>query len=196
MPKHLIDMSNRVDTSEFTHRLDAVLAAYRKLPTEIATVAVNFSKDRFREQAWLDKTKEKWKPLKNARNRKGRRSQTILVDTGRLKRSIRKIKVTQDQIIIGSSEPYASIQNDGGEIKKTVQVKSHQVRSHRRRAYTRSRNGRAETVKAQTIKSFNVKSYSRKMNTKIPARQFMGKSDRLNRRIVTLITVRFKNALK
>lgn len=189
-------MSNRVDISEFARRLDAVLAAYKKLPAEIATVAVNFSKDRFRDQAWLDRTKEKWKALKNPRNRKGRRSQTILVDTGRLKRSIRKIKVTQNQIIIGSSEPYASIHNDGGEIKKTVQVKSHQVNSHRRRSYTRTRAGRTETIKAQTVKAFRVKSHARKMNTKIPARRFMGNSDRLNRRIVTLVTVRFKNALK
>lgn len=189
-------MSNRVDISEFTRRLDAVLAAYQKLPTEIATVAVNFSKDRFRDQAWLDRTKEKWTDLKNPRNRKGRRSQTILVDTSRLKRSIRKIKVTQDQIIIGSDAPYAKIQNDGGTINKTVQVKSHQVNSHRRRAYTRTRDGRTETIKAQTVKAFRVKSHTRKMNTKIPARRFMGNSYRLTNRIETLVTVRFKNALK
>lgn len=189
-------MNNRVDISEFTRQLDAVLTVYKKLPTEIATVAVNFSKDRFRDQAWLDRTIEKWAQLKNSRNRKGRRSQTILIDTGRLKRSIRKIKVTQNQIIIGSSEPYASIQNDGGEIKKTVQVKSHQVNSYRKRGYTRTRNGRTESIKAQTVKSFRVKAHTRKMNTKIPARRFMGNSYRLSNRITTLVTIRFKNALK
>lgn len=189
-------MKNRVNISEFTRRLDAVLAAYKKLPTEIATVAVNFSKDRFRDQAWLDSTKEKWTPLKNPRKRKGRRSQTILVDTGRLKRSIRKVKVTQNEIIIGSDAPYAKIQNDGGTINKTVRVKSHQVGSHRRRAYTRTRDGRTEKIKAQTIKTYRVKSHTRKMNTTIPARRFMGESQRLARRITTLTVYRFRNALK
>lgn len=187
---------NRVSTSEFTRRLDAVLDAYKKLPTEIATVAVNFSKDRFREQAWLDSTKQSWAPLANKRNRKGRRSQTILVDTGRLKRSIRKVKVTQNQIIIGTDVPYAEIHNEGGEIKKTVTVKSHQVGSHRRRAYTRTRDGRSENVQAQTVRSYVVKSHTRKMNLKIKSRRFLGNSDRLSRRIVTLVTIRFNNALK
>lgn len=189
-------MKNKVNISPFTRRLDAVLAAYKKLPTEIATVAVNFSKDRFRDQAWLDTSKEKWAKLKAPRSRKGRKSQTILVDTGRLKRSIRKVKVTQNQIIIGTDVPYAEVHNEGGEIKKTVTVKSHQVKSHRRRAHTRSRDGTTEKIKAQTVKSFVVKSHARKMNTKIPARRFMGNSDKLSRRIVTLATVRFKTALK
>lgn len=189
-------MAKKPDISDFTKKLDAVLGAYKKLPTELATVAVNFSKDRFRDQAWLDTTEDKWQDLKQPRQRKGRRSQTILVDTGRLKRSIRKIKVTQNEIIIGSSEPYAKIQNDGGEIKKTVLVKSHQVKSHRRRAYTRQRGGRTESIKAQKVNTYTVKSHARKMNTKIPSRRFMGDSKRLKRRMITLITYRFRNALK
>lgn len=189
-------MVKKPDISDFTKKLDAVLAAYKKLPTEVATVAVNFSKDRFRDQAWLDQTKDKWKDLKQPRKRKGRRSQTILVDTGRLKRSIRKIKVSQNEIVIGSDVPYAKLQNDGGEIKKTVKVKAHQVKSHRRRAYTRQRDGRTENIKAQKVKTYVVKAHARKMNTKIPARRFMGQSKRLERRLITLITYRFRNALK
>ena len=185
-----------VDISDFTRKLDAILAAYKKLPTEISTVAVNFSKDRFRDQAWLDQTKEKWQPLKNPRKRKGRKSQTILVDTGRLKRSIHKVKVTQEQVVIGTNEPYAEIQNEGGTIRKTVQVRAHQVKSYRRRAYTRTRQGRTENIKAQTVKPFRVKPHARKMNTTIPSRRFIGQSNRLSRRIVTLATVRFNNALK
>lgn len=189
-------MAKQPDISDFTRKLDAVLSAYKKLPTEVATVAVNFSKDRFRDQAWLGETKEKWKDLKQPRKRKGRKSQTILVDTARLKRSIRKIKVTQNEIVIGSDVPYAKIHNEGGEIKKTVQIKAHQVKAHRRRAYTRVRDGRTENIKAQKVKTFAVKPHARKMNTKIPSRRFMGKSKRLERRIVTLITYRFRNALK
>lgn len=189
-------MAKKPDISDFSRKLDAVLNAYKKLPTELATVAVNFSKDRFRDQAWLDTTEEKWQDLKQPRQRKGRRSQTILVDTGRLKRSIRKVKVTQNEIVIGSNEPYAKIQNEGGTINKTVRVKAHQVKSHRRRAYTRQRDGRSERIKAQRVNTYAVKSHTRKMNTKIPSRRFMGHSRRLERRMITLITYRFRNALK
>lgn len=189
-------MSNRVDISEFTRRLDSVLETYRRLPTEIATIAVNFSKERFRDQAWLDETKHKWKPRKTQRGRTGRRSQTLLVDTGRLKRSIRKIKAATDQVIIGTDVPYAEIHNEGGEIKKTVNVKSHAIKSHRRKAYTRNRNGRAERIKAQTIKTYTVKAHTRKMNLKIPSRRFMGNSYTLARRIELHVTARFVRALR
>jgi phage gpG-like protein len=187
-------MSNRVDISEFTRRLDSVLETYRRLPTEIAVIAVNFSKERFRDQAWLDETKHKWKPRKN--KRPGRRSQTLLVDTGRLKRSIRKIKATPEQVIIGTDVPYAEIHNEGGEINKTVNVKSHAIKSHRRKAYTRNRSGRAERIKAQTIKAHTVKAHARKMNLKIPSRRFMGNSYTLARRIELHVTARFIRALK
>lgn len=189
-------MSNRVNISEFTRRLDSVLETYRRLPLEIATIAVNFSKERFRDQAWLDETKRKWKPRKTQRGRTGRRSQTLLVDTGRLKKSIRKIKATTEQVIIGTDVPYAEIHNEGGEIKKTVNVKSHEIKSHKRKAYTRNRNGRVERIKAQTIKSYTVKAHIRKMNLKIPSRRFIGNSYTLARRIELHVTARFVRALK
>lgn len=189
-------MSNRVNISEFTRRLDSVLETYRRLPPEIAVIAVNFSKERFRDQAWLDETKHKWKPRKTQRGRTGRRSQTLLVDTGRLKRSIRKIKATTEQVIIGTDVPYAEIHNEGGEINKTVNVKSHVIKSHRRKAHSRNRNGRSERVKAQTIKAYTVKAHTRKMNLKIPSRRFMGNSYTLARRIELHTTARFRRALR
>lgn len=187
-------MNNKVDISDFTRKLDSLLKTYQRLPNEIATIAVNFTKERFRDQAWLDETKHKWKPRK--RERSGRRSQTLLVDKGRLKRSIRKIKATTEQVIIGTDVPYAEIQNEGGEIKKTVNVKSHAIKSHRRKAYIRNRNGRAEQIKAQTIKTYTVKAHTRKMNLKIPSRRFIGNSYTLGRRIELHTTARFVRALK
>lgn len=188
--------NNNVDMREFTNRLDAVLQTYQKLPTEIATIAVNFSKERFRDQAWLDKTKHAWKPRKKMRGRSGRASQTLLVKSGRLKRSIRKIKATTDEVIIGTDAEYAEIHNEGGKIDKTVNVKAHTVRSHRREAHTRTRSGRTEKIKAQTIKSFRVKAHIRKMNTKIPSRRFIGESFTLIRRIELHTIARFRRALR
>ncbi|MDL2289892.1 phage virion morphogenesis protein [Paludibacteraceae bacterium OttesenSCG-928-F17] len=179
-------MANKVNTIDFIRKLDAVTDAYKKLPAEIATTAVNFSKDRFRDQAWLDTTKEPWKKLKRqrrGRNGKVSNNQTILVKSARLKRSIRKISVTESRVIIGTDVPYAQAHNDGVK-NKDVTIKEHIVKEH-----NRTRNGRKERVKEYTVKA-----HSRKMN--IPERKFIGNSYTLERRIVLLTTARFMRALK
>lgn len=187
---------SKVDISDFTRKLDALSDSYRKLPNEIAATAVNFSKERFRDQAWLDKTKENWKPRARRRAGSSKKSQTLLVNTGRLKRGMRKISATQDSVIIGNDVPYAQIQNDGGTINKTVTVNQFTKKGFNKKSYTRKRNGRSENISAHAVKSHSIKSHSRKMNLKIPARTFIGKSDMLERKLLSLITDRFKEALK
>lgn len=189
-------MKNIPDISEWTRKMQALKATYSKLPDEIAAVAVNFSKERFRDQAWLDSTKERWKSRKKPRKGGQKRSQTLLVDTGRLKKSIRKISANQNQIVIGTDVPYASIHNYGGTISGTFKVRSHTVKAHRRRAHTRSRAGRTERIKSQTIKTHTVAAHMRKVNTRIPQRQFLGDSYTLRRRIYLLTAARFSRALK
>lgn len=44
---------SKVDISDFTRKLDALSNAYRKVPNEAAALAVNFSKERFRERHGL-----------------------------------------------------------------------------------------------------------------------------------------------
>lgn len=187
---------SKPDLSEWTRKMQALKAAYAKLPNEIAAVAVNFSKDRFRDQAWLDSTKERWKPRKQPRRGGKNRSQTLLVDTGRLKKSIRKISASPSQVVIGTDVPYASIHNYGGAITGTFNVRAHTVKAHRRRAHTRNRAGRTEHIKAQTIKAHVVKSHTRRVNMRIPQRQFLGNSYTLSRRIYLLTASRFSRALK
>lgn len=171
-------------------------ATYAKLPNEIAAIAVNFSKERFHDQSWLDETKERWKPRKKPRKGGQKRSQTLLVDTGRLKKSIRKISANANQIVIGTDVPYASIHNYGGTITGTFKVRAHTVKAYRRRAHTRVRSGRTEKIKAQTIKTHVVAAHLRKVNTRIPQRQFLGDSYTLRRRIYLLTAARFSRALK
>jgi len=187
-------MSIIVDTREFVSKCDALSKAYSRIPNEVAAIAVNFSKERFVEQAWLDVTKTKWKPL--SRKRSGKKSQTVLVKSGRLKRSIRKIYADTNRVIIGTDVPYAEIHNNGGKIKDTVTVKQHSVKQYNRKSFTRTRKGRTENIKAQTVKSHVVKSHSRKMNLTIPARPFIGSSYTLERRIYLHMTVQFIKALK
>jgi phage gpG-like protein len=177
---------NRVDISEFTRKIDALNNAYKKVPNEVAAIAVNFSKERFRDQAWLDKTKESWAKLKQRRKGGAKKSQTILVNTGRLKRGTRKIFANPDQVAIGNDAPYAQIQNDGGIIKRSVTVKS-----FNKKIYSRLRKERKETVRAHSVKS-----HTRNMNTKIPSRRFIGDSFTLQRRIYLHIAASFSRALK
>lgn len=177
---------SKVDISDFTNKLDSLSQAYSKLPNEIAATSVNFSKERFRDQAWLDKTKETWKPRSRSRQGGSKRSQTLLVNTGRLKRGIRKVRADENLIIIGNDVPYAQIHNDGGIITGSAMVKQYTKKEHER-----YRKGRKEIVK-----SHKVSSHIRKLNIKIPSRKFLGNSYTLERRLYLLIAARFTKALK
>lgn len=153
--------------------LDSVNNAIQKMPGIIATEAVNFSKERFVNQNWIDNTTEPWKRRKTSRKSATRNRGAILVDSGRLKRSIRKIKVATDYVEIGTDVPYARAHNDGYRGRKTV--KAHN---------SRSRNGT----------SYKVKSYTANVN--LPRRRFIGESTALNKRIERTCTAEIMRAIK
>ncbi len=167
---------------ELTKKIEKLNSIYSVLPKKAGVIAVNFFKERFREGAWLDKTKEKWKPRKRKENSK----RGVLIKSGRLKRSIRVTKTTPESVTIGTDVPYAQIHNEGGKVDKTVQVSSHKVRAH-----SRKRKGRTEFVKAH-----QVKAHSRKMSFVMPRRQFMGQSTVLNKQIEEMLINEIDNCLK
>ncbi|MCV9929507.1 phage virion morphogenesis protein [Flavobacterium sp. LS1R49] len=181
--------------NEFTQMVDNLIKARKALPNEIAVLAVRFTKDRFRDQAWLDKTRKPWASRKQRREGGKRKSQTLLVNTGRLKRSIRKVKVSQEEVVIGTDVPYAEILNNGGKITKVATVKSFTKKAHTRKAHSRTRKGTVESVSAQTVKSHTVKGHRRKMNLTIPQRQFIGSSAVLANDIENLTLNRFEKAM-
>lgn len=182
--------------NEFVKMVDNLIKARKALPNEVAALAVKFSKERFRDQAWYDNNKEAWKARKQRRQGGKRKSQTLLVNTGRLKRSIRKIKADQNEVRIGTDVPYAEIHNNGGKITASANVKSYTRKAHSRKAHSRSRKGNVESVPAQNVSSHSVKAHRRKMNTAIPQRQFIGNSAKLARDIEKLIVDRFEKAMK
>lgn len=188
-------MYNKADINDFLRKVDAITKAYDRFPNEVAAIAVRFSKERFRQQDWLDESSHPWKKRKIYRKGK-KRSQTLLVNTGRLKRSIRKISANSKQIVIGTDVPYAEIHNNGGTINASVTVKQHIIKAHQRKASSRVRAGRAETVKAHDVKQHSVQSHIRKMNLHIPARPFIGNSAALEQQIVDHLTNAFIEAFK
>ncbi len=159
--------------SALFNRINVVVNA---MPQRIAALAVNFSKERFIKKNWHDTTPVPWKKTK-------KRTGSTLVASGRLKQSIRKIRVTPTYVSIGTNVPYAKIHNTGGEISGIETVKTHNRKEYRRKPH--SRNGKR--VRQQFVKAHQVKSFSRKYRRKFEKRQYIGQSQELTTRIEDLI---------
>lgn len=161
-------------SKSFAAIVDDVTRAINAMPARVGTCAVNFSKQRFVQQNWHDTTPEPWK-LRSRTRRGGERRQSgaILVDSGRLKRSIRVVSADSNRVIIGTDVPYAEIHNEGldGEVS---------VRKHSRR----SRKGRLHIVKAH------------KRRVHMPQRRFLGESQALATQLEELMIKELKNAIE
>ena len=143
----------------------------RRLVNRSGVVAVNFSKERFVRKDWLDgSSRQVWD------KRKKKDKGSLMVRSGRLKRSIRKMSEGDYFVYVGTDVPYAQIHNEGGELNKTITVRTH----------SRTRKGRTETVK----------SHRRKMNLKMPKRQFLGDSNALAKRIERFASVEINNEIQ
>ncbi len=163
--------------NDYIQMLDRVSKAVDKLPARAATEAVNFSKERFRAQNWVDNRTDTWKRRKTVRGETTRRAgRALLVDTGRLRRSIRKIRVTNVSATIGTDAPYAQAHNDGFRGKVNQRVRAH------------SRT----TAKGKTSK---VKAHSRSIKLNIPRRRFIGASAQLEKNLARMMTLEIKRAI-
>lgn len=76
-----------------TEKLAELAKVYKTLPRKIAGTAVNFSKENFKRQGWLDNGLQRWAPRKKRGSRRTD-NRVILVKSGRLRRSIRATSVT------------------------------------------------------------------------------------------------------
>jgi phage gpG-like protein len=167
---------------EFVNKLNRLSKLYRKFPEMAAIEAVNFSKERFVRKNWVDKSVTAWKKRKpspewhSEEQKKAASRGSLMVKSGRLKRSIRKIKVTRNSVTIGTDVPYAEAHNEGAVINQSITVKKH----------SRKRKGRTETVKA----------HRRKRKITLPERRFIGESALLLRRIERLVQREINDILK
>ncbi|MGB1294874.1 MAG: phage virion morphogenesis protein [Flavobacteriales bacterium] len=176
---------------DFNKKLDRLQKTLNRLPPRMAVVAVNFSKERFVRKNWISNKREPW----TKRQRKTRGS--LMTQSGRLKRSIRKISVSKNHILIGTDVPYAQLHNEGGVLNQTVNVKSHTRKKTRARITQNIRTRKKRTLKGRiTTGETKVKAHTRNMNTTIPQRQFMGESPILQRRLEQLAIKELKEALK
>jgi phage gpG-like protein len=174
-------MFARLDPS-YIKALNELQKLYRKFPDMAGIEAVKFSKDRFIKKNWVDRTATNWEPRKppperySAAQKKEANRGSLMVKSGRLKRSIRVTKVTRNSVTIGTDVPYAEIHNEGGVITQSIGIKAH----------SRTRKGR----------SHDVKSHSRKRRITIKERRYMGESALLLRWIERLVEREITSILK
>lgn len=96
------------------------------LPTILSEQAKNFFQDSFVNQGFTDKTLVKWQQSRAAKRRGG----ATLVDSGRLRGSIRVTNVNQNSFRVGSDVPYAEQHNEGkkGQVKRQFIGSSERLR--------------------------------------------------------------------
>jgi phage gpG-like protein len=137
--------------------------AVRQLPEVLVGEAVTWTRENFTRQGWPGRSFQKWKQRQPGAVRN--RGRSILINTGSLKRSIRKIATGPLSASFGTDVPYAKAHNSG--FKGTLNVKAH------------SRVKRAMTVRGMEKKRTvvgvgKVKAHQRRMN--LPQRRFIGYS--------------------
>jgi len=164
------------------------------LPVKVGTLAVNFTKQRFREQAWIDNATEPWRRRKPGTKRN--RGRALLVNTGRLRRGNRIIRTGHLSVTIGNDVPYAAAHNQG--FKGTVSIPAHKRKKLKKEKVETSKLTKKGKPRKKTVVSvigdIDVKAHTRKMN--MPRRQFMGRSMYLNHQIGRLISAEINKIFK
>lgn len=173
------------DYARFKIRLQEVADT---LPTWAGNAALNFYKDSFRRQGYINTGFTRWTARRSPD--KGR---AILVKTGALRRSLR-LRVGPDWIEISTDSPYAKAHNEGGTITQTV--------TPRQRRFFWAMHAAAKTS-GDTAQAgqWKAMALSTTINIKVPQRQFMdvpgGPPSRfLERRIVMHLERAFAHAIK
>ena len=170
------------------NKLERVLS---ELPAMVGAKVVQFSNQAFRNQGFTDESLETWTPRKSETAKSEGRA--ILVQTGRLRRSIRVITSTLDSVTIGTDVPYAQIHNQGG---STTHYAHGRILNFDMAGENggRWRFGKAGTIKQQRgIKAIRRATF-KEHTTKIPQRKFLGNSHQQTEEIKFLIEKQINKA--
>lgn len=142
----------------------------------------NFEREAFFSEAWA------------RRKSPTRPNGHILVDTGNLRRSIQS-RTTDNSITFFTTEPYAEIHNDGGEIVVTAKMKKYfwhkyyEATGSFGRKKDGSRRNDKRTVQLSTEAEFWKFMALKKAGTKIriPRRRFLGTSPEVEKAVRDII---------
>lgn len=185
-------MPNPIPIQDLQREVSKIM---RTMPARLGAEVVRFSHDRWRQQGWLGNTFQPWAPRrKGAKRNKGR---AILMDKGRLRRSVRVVRVTADSVVIGSDVPYARVHNEGfaGRVNIPAHTRNKYAKEKRGTGIfsTKTRKERERTVTTLSG-STTVKAHTRYI--KMPRRQFLGESQYLRRNLQRIIAAELMRAVK
>lgn len=155
-------------------------ALKRNLPMLVGNEIINFALDNWDKQGFQSTFLERWKPTVEPRN-----GRAILVgkQSGRMRRSHRIVRRTEQAVTVTNTAPYSGIHNEGGTLQVSVTARSrkffwamHYATGEDRWKYM-----------ALTKKT--------RLTITIPRRQFIGLSPALDDRIKKLVEAQLKKAL-
>jgi len=182
---HITEVSMANEKQVFDRIRAKLQTAVRSLPKVMGNEAVNFSLDRFKNQSWLDTTADPWKPRTKKDKKNAGRS--LLIQTGRLRRSVRVISIGETKVSIGTDVPYARIHNYGGTIQRHARSET-----FLRNRLTRGANKGRFKKGVKAGKGFSFKAGTITM----PRRQFIGRSQALILRLTRMGQIQIGKALK
>ncbi len=147
-----------------------------------ASESVKFFKESFVQGGFTDSSFQQWQKSNNPVA--GKRT---MYKSGKLMRSIKKKRETMAQVIVEADSEYAAIQNNGGTITVTAQMKKYfwaryyesagKTTTTKTGAQSKSKRNRTLNSKASFFKRMALMPVGAKI--KIPKRQFMGNSQTL-----------------
>lgn len=171
------------NAEEFDKLLEGYKAIKLRMIQQAAGIALAFFKASFINQGFTDAALVKWvNRVPGTPNNKGR---AIEVNRGILKRAVRIKRVSMDGAIVGVDEsiPYAEIQNYGGKVPITPQM-----RRFFWAMYYNYGGGIKGKELSDTALFYRNLAITTKQFINIPARQFIGDSVTLERNIRNYIT--------
>ncbi len=175
----------RFDFPDFSKTRTAISDVFSNLPTWAGNAALNFYKDSWRRQGFIDTSFKRWPKRKKEGGSKDR---AILVKSGQLRRSLR-LRVGTTWFEVYSEVPYAKAHNEGATITQTV--------TPRQRRYFWAMHYKAKKVgKSDEAGQWRAMALSETITIKIPRRQFMGQSNFMERRIVANVERALQYALR
>lgn len=156
---------------------------YQNIPNKIAVVAQQYFEESFERRGYNETPFEKWKQRKNPNSKKNK-GRAILVQSGRLSKSIRIISVSTSNIKIGTDVPYAKIHNEGGIITQGARSERFVRNKTKKGKFKKgTKAGKGQTYKERKIE--------------IPKRQFLGENNKdLQKKIDDIFEKAIKKAFE
>jgi phage gpG-like protein len=166
-------------------------SVWLRVPLLAGNEAVNFTLDNFRLQGFMGATFQSWRPRKVSWQKNKRPGRNLLIDGGRLRRSIRIVSMSFDYVTIGTDVKYARAHNEGVNGLGVIQTVKGFKRNRTSTDEVSAPGARKAKYETSVIGQSQVSAHTRRIVMRIPKRQFMGDSPYLQQRIKRVVSYAF-----